>query len=102
MGLDYGIDAGGYVSLSASDTSIIDALSISVAGTGGGAVVVALAANVITNTVASPVDGSTLMTDASLNLSSVESAVIRTLASRRGRFGRVCRQGLRAGQRDCQ
>ncbi|TFH17573.1 MAG: hypothetical protein E4H02_02555, partial [Lentisphaerales bacterium] len=74
------IDAGGAVILSAANTSTIDAMAFGVAGTGGGAVGVGLSANVITNTTSTGIIGSTVESDSTVSLSSVSSAIIRTLS----------------------
>ncbi|MBU4038017.1 MAG: hypothetical protein KKA35_16475, partial [Proteobacteria bacterium] len=68
------------VSLSAADSSEINTLAIGVAGTGGGAVGAAIAANVITNTIETEISNTDLLTDATLDLDSESSAIIRTLA----------------------
>ena len=74
------VHSGGAVSISAKDTSTIDAIAIGVSGTGGVAVGVALAANVISNSVEATITGSTLDTGAALAIIAQESAIIRTLA----------------------
>ncbi len=74
------VEAGGGVTLSAEDTSSIDALAFGVAGSGGGAVGTALAANVITNTIETAIRNSTVTTGGGLGMRSESSAVIRALA----------------------
>ena len=74
------VDATGAVTISAKDSSTIDALAIGVSGTGGGAAGVALGANVITNTVAAEVAGTSLATSSSLTMTSEESDIVRALA----------------------
>ncbi len=75
------MDAAGAVSISAKDTSVVDALSFGVSGTGGVAVGVAISTNVIANTIETAVSGSTLdATAGGIDLTSESSAVIRALA----------------------
>ncbi|BCS96179.1 hypothetical protein DSLASN_18110 [Desulfoluna limicola] len=74
------IDSDGAITLSAKDTSSIDTLAFGVAGSGGGAVGLAAAANVIDNSVETLVSGTDLDTDAGLSLFSESSASIRALA----------------------
>ncbi|MBU4319151.1 MAG: DUF4347 domain-containing protein, partial [Proteobacteria bacterium] len=74
------IYAGGAVEVSAKDSSEINTLAIGVAGSGGGAVGASIAANVITNTIETEISNTDLMTDATLDLDSESSAIIRTLA----------------------
>ncbi len=75
------VDAAGAVSISAEDTSVVDALSFGVSGTGGVAVGVAISTNVIANTIETAVSGSTLdATAGGIDLTSESSAVIRALA----------------------
>ncbi|MFO7964214.1 MAG: LEPR-XLL domain-containing protein [Desulfobacterales bacterium] len=74
------VDAADDVTLSAEDTSSIDALAFGVSASGGGAVGVAAGANVIANTVGTAITGSSLETDGSLSLISESSSVIRALA----------------------
>ncbi len=74
------VDAADKVTISAKDTSQINTIAIGVSASGGGAVGVALAANVIANTVGTFVTGSTLDTDSSLGMTSESSAIIRSLA----------------------
>jgi hypothetical protein len=76
------VTAGGNVTISATDTSSIDALAFGVAGSGAVSVGVALGANVITNTILAGIDGSTLTAAAAagVGLSAKSSAVIRTVA----------------------
>ena len=57
------VDATGAVTLSAKDTSTIDALAFGVAASGGAALGAAVAANVITNTVETAIVGSILIQD---------------------------------------
>jgi hypothetical protein len=74
------VDAAGTVSLLAKNTSSIDALAIGVAA-GGAAIGVALAANVITNTIDASISGSAVdVTAGGLNVTAESSAIIRALA----------------------
>ena len=73
------VDATGAVTLSAKDTSTIDALAFGVSGSGGAALGAAVAANVITNKVETAIVGSILDTGSTLSLDSESSAIIRTL-----------------------
>ena len=75
-----GRDAGGAVTISAKDSSTVDSLAFGVSASGSTAVGVAMAANLIVNTIETLVAGTTLDTDSSLSLNSESSAIIRTLA----------------------
>lgn len=74
------VDAGGAVTIAASDTSEIDAIAIGVAGSAGGAVGLAISANVITNDIFASIMNSTLATGSTLSMTADSSAAIRTLA----------------------
>src|SRR5208283_386720 len=75
------VQAAGSVTISAQDTSSIDAIAIGVSGTGGGAIGLAVAGNVIANKIQTFITGSTLSsTNSTISMSSVSSAVIRSLA----------------------
>ncbi len=74
------VTAGGDVTLTAEDASEIDAFAVSVAGTGGGAVGVALSANVIANTIEAEIVGSTVTTTGGLDMTAQASEVIRSFA----------------------
>jgi hypothetical protein len=74
------IDAGGAITLDASDASEINTVAVGVSGTGGGAVGVAMAANVITNSVETLVGDTDLESGSTLSLTSDSSAIIRALA----------------------
>jgi hypothetical protein len=73
------VHASGAVSLSAKDTSTINALAFSIAGSGGVALGAALSVNVIADSVHTVISGSTLNTPSALSLTSESSAIIRTL-----------------------
>jgi hypothetical protein len=72
--------ADGSISLTANDLSTVDALSVGVAGSGGGAGGAMLAGNVIANKVKTLINGSTVDADGNITLDSESSSVIRTLA----------------------
>lgn len=74
------VDAVGAVTLSATDTSIVDAIAFGVAGSGGVAVGVGMAANVITNSIDAAVGGSRLDTGSTLTLTAQSTEIIRALA----------------------
>src|SRR5208283_1024323 len=75
------VQAAGSVTISAQDTSSIEAIAIGVSGTGGGAIGLAVAGNVIANKIQTFITGSTLSsTNSTISMSSVSSAVIRSLA----------------------
>jgi hypothetical protein len=67
------IDATGAINLTANDTSEINTLAIGVAGTGGGAVGAALAANVIINSAETLINNSDVDTDSTLIMDSSNS-----------------------------
>ncbi|HET57765.1 MAG TPA: hypothetical protein ENN35_04900, partial [Deltaproteobacteria bacterium] len=74
------VDAGGFLSLTADDTSSIDAIGIGVSGSGTVAVGVALSANVIANSVVAAVEGSTVDAGGSVGLAAESEAIIRAIA----------------------
>ncbi len=74
------VDAVGSVTLSATDASIVDAIAFGVAGSGGVAVGVGMAANVITNSTHAAVGGSSLDTGSTLALTAQSTEIIRALA----------------------
>ena len=73
------VTAGGAVSLTAEDTSEIDALAFCLTA-GGGAIGASMAANVIANTIEANIQGSTLQTGSTLSQTAKSSAIIRTLS----------------------
>ena len=75
------VDASGAVTISASNSSTIDALAFGIAGSGGVALGAALSANVITSSTQTCVIASTLdSTNSSITLSADSAAVIRSIA----------------------
>ena len=78
--MESNVTAGGDVNLWAKDTSTINALAFGVSASGGGAIGVALAVNVIANTIETSIEGSTLETAGTLGLDSESSSIIRALA----------------------
>ena len=74
------VDAGGPITVTAKDSSEIDGLAFGVSGSGGGAVGVAIEANVIANTIKADVDDSTVTTDSSFTMNAESSEIIRALA----------------------
>ena len=75
------VDASGSILMTAVDSSTIDALGFGVAASGGGgAVGIVLAANVVSNTIGTAVKGSAVDSDATVEMSSESSAIIRTLS----------------------
>ena len=74
------VDGHAGVALSAIDASVIDAIAFGGAGSGSVAGGGAISVNVITNTIRTAVEGSTIETDGGLNLAAESSSVIRTLS----------------------
>ena len=72
------MSAGGAISLTANDASQIDALAFGVA-VGGGAAGMAVAVNVIANTIEANIENSTVQTSSTLSQTAESSAIIRTL-----------------------
>jgi len=75
------VDSSGAVSIKAEDVSTIDAIAFGIAGTGGGAGVAALGANVVTNSTKAEINDSTVSQSSSLTVSGTESAVIRSITA---------------------
>ena len=73
------VDAGGDVSISASDTSEINTIALGVGASGKTAVGAAGAVNVITNTVEAEISGSTVTAGGDVSLDATNSAIIRSL-----------------------
>jgi hypothetical protein len=74
------VTAGGEVDLTARDQSMIRSLGISVAGSGAVSVGALIAANVITNTVAAEISGSTVSSGTTLDVAALSDAGILSLA----------------------
>src|SRR5208283_4322728 len=77
------VKTAGAVTISAEDSSTIDAIAFGVSGSGGAAIGAALSANVITNKIETFITGSTLGTGSSpvssLSMTAESSAVIRSV-----------------------
>ncbi|MFA5028798.1 MAG: hypothetical protein WC713_13085, partial [Candidatus Methylomirabilota bacterium] len=73
------INAGGDVTLSASDTSDLNTIAFTVAAAGKTAVGAAGAVNIITNTVVSEISGSTVTSGGDVSLSAISTPIIRSL-----------------------
>ena len=74
------ISAGGDLTLTAEDSSTVDALSVGVAGTGGAAGGAMVAANVIANTIRTAIDGTIVSDVTNVTLDTDSASLIRTLA----------------------
>ena len=73
--------AAGDVTLTATDSSEIDALSFGVAGTGGAAGGITISVNTVTNTIDAAITGSTVAsTSGALTMDAHSSEIIRSLA----------------------
>ncbi len=78
-GIQSNVSAGGTVTMTALDSSEIDAISLNVAGTGAVAVGVSLSGNVIANTVEAEITDSNV-TAGGLSMTAEASEIIRSLA----------------------
>jgi hypothetical protein len=74
------VDAAGDITVSAIDSSTIDAIAIGAAGANGVAVGGAASANVIANTITAAIEGSSVSSDANVTLQAQSAEIIRALA----------------------